>query len=247
MHAAGRAGMQRGVLACSQAVEKGAAAATSSYHASQQMHACMLPPVESCVAGVLPPTDPAGSPLGCHISDVKRHWGGELGYSLGKVMRALKKPPSLQDREQHQHMLFLRGGFEQQQRWCASIQADTHLGSPAHAAALWFGFGHHQMNWLCMQPAAAAQQLANAARSGCRQLSQPRATHYRVSGGPIMVTAHSKMFESSTRPAEKPSTGFLVKSAGQQLDEVWRWPTTMQGGGRSWLAVGVRDHLSTAS
>lgn len=98
MHAAGRAGMQQGVLACDQAIEQGATTAARSYHASQKMHACMLPPVESCVAGV-PPPHPAGSPLGCHISDVKRHWGGELGYSLGKVMRALKKPPSLQDRE----------------------------------------------------------------------------------------------------------------------------------------------------
>lgn len=140
-------------------------------------------------------------------------------------------------------MLFLKAGFEQQQRLCASIQADTRRGSPAHAAALWFGFGHHQMSWLCMQPAAAAHQLPNAARGGCQQrqqLSPPRATHYRVSGGPIMVTAHSKMFESSTRPAEKPSTGFLVKSAGQQLDEVWRWPQTMQGvvaAGWPWACV----------
>ena len=29
----------------------------------------------------------------------------------------------------------------------------------------------------------------------------------------MIVTCHSKMFESSTRPAENPSTGFLVSSA----------------------------------
>lgn len=39
-----------------------------------------------------------------------------------------------------------------------------------------------------------------------------RNTHYSVSGGPMMVTLHSKMFESSTSPAENPSTGFLVRS-----------------------------------
>lgn len=37
----------------------------------------------------------AHAPFGCHISDVKRTVGGPLGYSLGKDMRALKKPPSL--------------------------------------------------------------------------------------------------------------------------------------------------------
>ena len=35
---------------------------------------------------------------------------------------------------------------------------------------------------------------------------------YKVSGGPMMVTCHCKMFESSTKPAEKPSIGFRVKS-----------------------------------
>ena len=38
-------------------------------------------------------------------------------------------------------------------------------------------------------------------------------TYQRVSGGPMIVTFHSNMFESSTRPAEKPSTGLLDKSA----------------------------------
>lgn len=37
-------------------------------------------------------------------------------------------------------------------------------------------------------------------------------TYYNVSGGPIIVTCHSKRFESSTRPAEKPSTGCFIKS-----------------------------------
>jgi hypothetical protein len=32
-------------------------------------------------------------------------------------------------------------------------------------------------------------------------------THYRVSGGPMMVTCHSKTLLSSTSPAENPSTG----------------------------------------
>lgn len=33
-----------------------------------------------------------------------------------------------------------------------------------------------------------------------------------VSGGPMIVTCHSKTFESSTRPAEKPSTGCFMRS-----------------------------------
>lgn len=37
-------------------------------------------------------------------------------------------------------------------------------------------------------------------------------THYRVSGGPMMVTLHSKTLLSSTNPAEKPSTGFFIRS-----------------------------------
>lgn len=32
----------------------------------------------------------------------------------------------------------------------------------------------------------------------------------------MTVNCHSKMFESSTKPAEKPSTGFLVSSAVQR-------------------------------
>lgn len=39
-------------------------------------------------------------------------------------------------------------------------------------------------------------------------------TYYRVSGGPMIVTCHSNRFESSTSPAEKPSTGFFARSAG---------------------------------
>lgn len=38
-------------------------------------------------------------------------------------------------------------------------------------------------------------------------------THYRVSGGPIMVTLHSKRLVSSSKPAENPSTGCLHRSA----------------------------------
>ena len=38
-------------------------------------------------------------------------------------------------------------------------------------------------------------------------------THYRVSGGPMMVTCHSKTLLSSTSPAENPSTGFFARSA----------------------------------
>lgn len=37
-------------------------------------------------------------------------------------------------------------------------------------------------------------------------------THYSVSGGPMTVICHSNRLESSTRPAEKPSTGFLASS-----------------------------------
>lgn len=40
-------------------------------------------------------TFPSLYTLGCHISEVNRQVGGLWGYSLGKVMRALKKPPSL--------------------------------------------------------------------------------------------------------------------------------------------------------
>lgn len=38
-------------------------------------------------------------------------------------------------------------------------------------------------------------------------------THYRVSGGPMMVACHSKTLLSSTSPAENPSTGCLARSA----------------------------------
>lgn len=41
---------------------------------------------------------------------------------------------------------------------------------------------------------------------------EQRKTHYNVSGGPIIVTLHSKRLLSSTRPAENPSTGFLQRS-----------------------------------
>jgi hypothetical protein len=37
-------------------------------------------------------------------------------------------------------------------------------------------------------------------------------TNYRVSGGPMIVTLHWKTLLSSTKPAEKPSTGFFIKS-----------------------------------
>jgi len=36
---------------------------------------------------------------------------------------------------------------------------------------------------------------------------------YSVSDGPMMSTSHLKMSPSSIRPAEKPSTGFLLNSA----------------------------------
>lgn len=55
----------------------------------------------------------------------------------------------------------------------------------------------------------------------------------------MMVTAHSNMFESSTSPAEKPSTGFLVRSAatataaGKQLH---RGTHAMQLAGCPWAA-----------
>jgi hypothetical protein len=63
----------------------------------------------------------------------------------------------------------------------------------------------------------------------------------------MMVTAHSKMFESSTRPAEKPSTGFLVSSASA-AQEVSRQYT--KGPHTHWqpLAGTERhDHLLAAS
>ena len=49
--------------------------------------------------------------------------------------------------------------------------------------------------------------------TGCARAAQgARSTHKSVSGGPMMVTCHSKMLASSTNPAENPSTGFLLKS-----------------------------------
>jgi hypothetical protein len=37
--------------------------------------------------------------------------------------------------------------------------------------------------------------------------------HYGLSGGPMMQMSHSNGFDSSTSPAEKPSTGNLFRSA----------------------------------
>ena len=54
-------------------------------------------------------------------------------------------------------------------------------------------------------------------------------THYSVSGGPMIVTLHSKMFESSTSPAENPSTGFFMRSAEIRRRSIvsrwFRWST----------------------
>ena len=44
-------------------------------------------------------------------------------------------------------------------------------------------------------------------------------SYYKVSGGPITVTAHSKIFVSSTRPALNPSTGLRVSSDAFIPDE----------------------------
>jgi hypothetical protein len=74
------------------------------------------------------------------------------------------------------------------------------------------------------QPRAAGQLAATAGRPAQQQrraaacAASASTTHYSVSGGPMMVTAHSKMLESSTSPAEKPSTGCLVSSAATQGD-----------------------------
>lgn len=90
----------------------------------------------------------------------------------------------------------------------------------------------------------------------------------------MMVTAHSKMFESSTRPAEKPSTGFLVSSAmnahvhvagellGQAVPdateckqphlsavsaaETWRSPSCPRVGMSGTVLTAVSMHLSWA-
>jgi hypothetical protein len=43
-------------------------------------------------------------------------------------------------------------------------------------------------------------------------MNREKETHYKVSGGPIIETLHLKTLFSSTRPAEKPSTGFLHRS-----------------------------------
>lgn len=45
-------------------------------------------------------------------------------------------------------------------------------------------------------------------------------TYYNVSGGPMIVTFHSNTLQSSTRPAEKPSTGFLEISVQNEEPKI---------------------------
>jgi hypothetical protein len=44
---------------------------------------------------MISPTSSIHALLGCHICVMKRILGGWIGYSDGKLKRALKKPPSL--------------------------------------------------------------------------------------------------------------------------------------------------------
>jgi len=61
--------------------------------------------------------------------------------------------------------------------------------------------------------------LERVSRAKAYYKNQKEIAYYRVSGGPIMVTLHSKMLISSTKPAEKPSTGFLQRSARKGQSE----------------------------
>lgn len=56
-------------------------------------------------------------------------------------------------------------------------------------------------------------------------------THYRVSGGPMMVTCHSKTLLSSTSPAENPSTGCLARSASTTTQTNKRTPNQSKPAG----------------
>jgi hypothetical protein len=61
---------------------------------------------------------------------------------------------------------------------------------------------------------AQTQQTSNSFRQGTEErVKWWDPTHYRVSGGPMMVTCHSNTLLSSTSPAENPSTGCLARSA----------------------------------
>lgn len=54
--------------------------------------------------------------------------------------------------------------------------------------------------------------------------------HYGLSGGPIMQISHSNGFDSSTSPAENPSTGFLFRSVPEAGEG---YADTRRAGGRT--------------
>ena len=56
------------------------------------------------------------------------------------------------------------------------------------------------------------QRVRRCAPAAQQHAQRASGTHYSVSGGPMMVTCHSNRLLSSTRPAEKPSTGFFIRS-----------------------------------
>lgn len=104
---------------------------------------------------------------------------------------ALKKPPSLQ--HVPKRFISLINPLRLADNCVALFQCDQDLSESA--------IGRRQPNKAF--PTVAAKPEASIA-------------YYSVSGGPIIVTCHSKRLESSTRPAENPSTGCFMRSGTRQ-------------------------------
>lgn len=132
---------------------------------------------------------------------------------MGNVRRALKKPPSLSV------FLFL---FFVVVVLCWSGQ-EGRRGFGTVVVVVFGGGGGAGLVSLGGWRAGLAFFFfaVSLARSPERQQKKHKKTHYRVSGGPMTVICHSNRLESSTRPAEKPSTGFLVRSGCCFLVLVW--------------------------
>lgn len=71
----------------------------------------------------------------------------------------------------------------------------------------------------CLPSGVALPRARERLRAAGQALLMGRwgAAHYAVSGGPMIMTSHSKTLASSLRPAEKPSTGCLFNSARQEV------------------------------
>ena len=67
----------------------------------------------------------------------------------------------------------------------------------------------------CLPSGVALPRTRERLRAAGQALLMGRwgAAHYAVSGGPMIMTSHTKTLPSSLRPAENPSTGFLFSSA----------------------------------